>query len=165
MTKVVLADALGLVGLLDLVSPASHKSLFDNVTRCFERGELQFPREVADELDVIARNDFLSGWHTGLGDKRDLYTADIALMRPVMKLVADAGFPEGVESLDNKDPAILHVARLGFALTHAKTEFCVLSTDVGKNPLVPTMEQLCVSAGWELIDPVGCAAHLDLLNF
>ncbi|TFC71613.1 hypothetical protein [Cryobacterium sp. TMT2-4] len=161
----VIADAQGLIGLLDLVPKSDQKPLFDNVTRCFESGRLRFPQEVIEELHIIARNDFISGWGTGLGATRDAYTADIAYLRPLMALVACLGFSEGFEALDNKDPAIIHVGRLAFELQDRKVPFCILSTDSGTNPLVPTMEQLCDEAGWAMEGPAKCAELLSLLEF
>ncbi|MBU1250240.1 MAG: hypothetical protein KJ659_12710 [Actinobacteria bacterium] len=163
MAEVVVADALGLMGLLALVEPEDYRDLFDNVTTCLETGALRFPREVVDEIHVIARNEFLSGWASGLGATRDQWTSDIVHQRQVMRLVANLGYDEGFVSLDNHDPAISHVARMCFDLQKRNIEFCVLTTDVGSGPLAPTMEQICTGAGWTIRTPRACALALDLL--
>lgn len=163
MGEIVVADASGLIGLSHLVQAGELRGLFDKVTKRLEVGQLRFPREVVEELHVVARNDFLSGWASGLGSARDSWTADIAHQRQVMSLVSAVGFDEGFETLDDKDPAISFVARMCFDLDARGIDFCVLTTDLGSVPLLPTMEQLCLEAGWTIRTPSECAKQLVLL--
>lgn len=162
MASVIVADPSGLLGLLSRAKPGGAKSLFDQVTSHLTAGTLRFSREVVEELHIVARNDFLSGWAAGLGDKKDKWTSEAVYMRQVMRLAVDLGFEDGFVSLDNRDPAIAFVARMCFELEDQGIKFCVLSEDTGSNPLSPTMEELCAEAGWEFINPDECVARLKL---
>jgi hypothetical protein len=162
MSTIVIADATGLLGLHHLASTAKVVALFDAVTQRLEDGALRFPREVVDELQVIARDEFIAGWASGLGSSRDKWTSQVVHMRQVMKLVSNLGFDEGFESLDKQDPSIAYVARMGFELASQGVEFSVLSTDFGSGPLSPTMQQICDAAGWNMISAKDCAIDLSL---
>lgn len=159
---VIVADPTGLAGLLSRAKPGAASALFDQVTTHLEAGAIRFPREVVEELHIVARNDFLSGWASGLGDKKDKWTSEAVYMRQVMRLAVDMGFDDGFLSLDNRDPAIAFVARMCFDLEDQGVQFCVLSEDTGSSPLSPTMEEVCAEAGWIFINPDDCVARLNL---
>lgn len=162
MPPIVIADATGLLGLHGLVPTTKVRDLFEAVTLRLEAGTLRFPREVVDELQVIARNEFIAGWASGLGSTRDKWTSEIVHLRQVMNLVSGLGYVEGFDSLDGQDPSSAYVARMCFDLQAQGVEFAVLSTDFGSGPLSPTMDQICSAAGWDIISPQDCATHLAL---
>lgn len=162
MAAIVVADASGLIGLLARAQPGCAKPLFDQVTAHVHAGSMRFPREVVEELHIVARNDFLSGWAAGLGDTKDKWTSEAVYMRQVMGITSALGFDDGFVSLDNRDPAIAYVARMCFDLEDQGLEFFVLSEDTGSNPLSPTMEALCAEADWPFITPADCVARLGL---
>lgn len=162
MPAIIIADATGLLGLHSLAPATKVGALFDAVTLRLEAGTLRFPREVVDELQVIARFEFIAGWASGLGSTRDKWTSEVVYMRPVMALVSNLGYEEGFDSLDGQDPSSAYVARMCFDLEAQGADFRVLSTDLGSGPLSPTMEQICGAAGWDIISPQDCLTHLSL---
>lgn len=162
MPAIVIADATGLLGLHNLAPATKISALFDAVTLRLEAGTLRFPREVLDELQVIARYEFIAGWASGLGSTRDKWTSEVVYMRPVMALLSNLGYEEGFVSLDGQDPSSAFVARMCFDLEAQGVDFQVLSTDLGSGPLSPTMEQMCNSAGWKVVSPQNCLEDLSL---
>jgi hypothetical protein len=162
MPPIIIADATGLLGLHSLAPATKVGALFDAVTLRLEAGTLRFPREVVDELQVIARYEFIAGWASGLGSTRDKWTSEVVHLRQVMTLVTRLGYEEGFVSLDGSDPSIAYVARMCFHLQAQSVDFRVLSSDLGNGPLSPTMEQICGEAGWQIISPQDCVTRLSL---
>jgi hypothetical protein len=156
------ADASALHEMSRAVDNANHPNLLTGLTRCVDQERLAFPREVADELQVVAREEPIWAWANGLTSKLDKYSADIALMRPLMGHVRKAGFPHGIESLDGKEGCLTQVGCLCLELEDALTTFVLATEDTGEHPLRPTMEQIAVQAGWSVLDARGALTHLGL---
>jgi hypothetical protein len=166
MSHIVLADMFGLISLYESEPRAGRLALLSDMTDLVEDKILRFPREVADELAILARDDDsskddrLAAWAAGLGGHLNDFRSDVSYSRPFMAYVQDAGFPEGFQALDNKDPSMVHVGRIACEYQKANMEFVILSTDSSKHPLRPTMKQLCKLAGWTRIKPKACRAKL-----
>lgn len=165
MTAFVLADAPGLMELVGLFDPDSRSESWPVLTERVENYDLRFPREVVDELQVLARDDQVASWAGGLGGHISEHRADIGFMRPLMSLVASIGSTGGFATLDGKEPAISAVARLAFAYEHSGLDFVVMTGDIGTHPLRPTMEELCASKTWNVVPCADAAALLGLGGF
>jgi hypothetical protein len=162
MSRAVLADAFGLIGLVEITPAPDRAQLLADMTDCVEKRRLHFPREVADELAVLARETPLAGWGAGLGSALSDYRADIVYNRQLMAMVASLGFPEGFSGLDNKDPSLLSIARLACQYRETNVDFMMLTTDLGEGPLRPSMGQLCTEADWIVVDPFAAKVLLGL---
>ncbi|MEV4237050.1 hypothetical protein AB0J47_17945 [Nocardia sp. NPDC049737] len=165
MTGVFLADASALQGMFELFAPPNIHRLVDRLTKAVDDRELGFPREVVTNLQVVARDDPVSFWAGGLGRRLNHFRADIVHDRTLMKHVDALGFEEGFETLDGSDPCIASIGRLACQYQHERTEFTVVTEDVGEGPLSPTMEQLCTTALWPYCDASACIRYLGLGNY
>ena len=118
----------------------------------------------ADELLVIARDEPIWAWASGLASKLDAYSADIAFMRPLMGYIRKAGFPHGIESLDGKEGCLPSVGCLCLQLAGSKVNFVLTTEDTGEHPLRPTMEQIANECGWTVLSARCALTHLGLAN-
>jgi len=154
MSACVIADALGLVDLWAACdsSPSKRLALLVALTELVEDQVLRFPKEIADELAVVDRGGHLASWAAGLGSHLNSFNANYKYNLPLMQYAKELGFEEGFQSLDGKDPAVVAAGRLACEYSATAVEFAILTGDLGKAPLRPTMEQLCDHAGWTVID-------------
>ncbi|MTD55210.1 hypothetical protein [Amycolatopsis pithecellobii] len=159
---VYLADCFALRQMGQCVRPEARPTLWSSLTDAVEDSRLGFPREVATELGVLARDEQVTSWASGLGANLRKFSADIKFNRPLMKIVETMGYQEGFDSLDGKEPAIAHLARLAISYSKTGTPFILATEDFGEGPLSPTMEQICEYQNWAYVDAMACLKGLGL---
>jgi hypothetical protein len=100
VSSIYLADAFA-IREMGLCVPAKHRpQLWSHLTEAVEDNRLGFPKEVAEHLAVVARDEQAASWAAGLGASLGPYATNIKFNRPLMKIVYDLGFDQGIESLD-----------------------------------------------------------------
>ncbi|PLV48014.1 hypothetical protein X011_17730 [Mycobacterium tuberculosis variant microti OV254] len=117
---------------------------------------------MCDELQVIAREEPIWAWATGMTSRLSAYAPNYAFARPFMTYVRNLGFEYGIESLEGPEGCLATVGRLCLTLASETTEFVLATEDTGELPLRPTMEQIATLAGWALLDARAALDHLDL---
>lgn len=157
-----IADASALHEMCRVVDPSNHPALLADLTDCVDKEELGFPREVCSELQVIARDEPIWAWASGLTNKLDRFAANISFIRPFMRHVHGLGFTHGIEHLEKGASCLAPVGRLCLSLTQDGVDFVLATEDTGTVPLRPTMEQIANRANWPVIDAVGALNHLGL---
>lgn len=145
-----------------LVDQANHPDLLDALTKAVARNRLGFPREVVDELQVIARDEPIWSWAMGVKGALGPYDMDVANLRPFMGHVHDLGFTDGIETLDGKENCIPAIGCLCLDLGERSLNFVLATEDVGETPLRPTMEQIAKHIGWSTVDAQAALEHLQL---
>ncbi|UTT48883.1 hypothetical protein [Rhodococcus gordoniae] len=165
MTNSIIADASALYMMTKIAHPDRILELLAKMTTYVEDGQLCFPREVAQDLGVTARNEPIAGWATGLGRSLSAFRADIKFNRPLVAYAKSCGFDEGFSTISGEEPSIVHVGRLACQYSAENREFKVASEDTGENPISPTMEQLCSQASWTRIDARATLVELGLSGF
>jgi hypothetical protein len=148
-----LVDASGLAAFPQLVAPDDHLELWNGLTKAVEDQRLRLSYEVRDELNVIARQEPIAAWASGLGSVVRKTSTNIKYFRPLTALVRKNGYSEGFVTLDAREPSIVGVGKLALEYCEDGIEFRIISDDLGLHPLCPTMEQLCEFADWELVTP------------
>jgi hypothetical protein len=157
-----LADASALERMPKLIREDALPEFWPAMTKAVENAQLRFPREVVDELNVTARLEQVAAWASGLGTHLNDFRGNIRYSRPLMAHVANCGFEEGFEDLDGKEPAAAGVGRLACQYSEGGATFWVATEDIGELPLRPTMVQICLQAGWGIVDAESCLRGLGL---
>jgi len=165
VTRVVIADASALQMMPKLTSKGKAIELFGELTIRVESCLLCFPREVALDLGVTARDEHVAAWAAGLGRKLTPFRSDIKHMRTLMSYVRACGYPDGFDSISGDEPSIAHVSRLACQYAAEGKNFAVATEDTGEGPLSPTMEQLCDTASWDRVGAAEALNHLGLASF
>jgi hypothetical protein len=162
VSAIYLADAFA-IREMGFCVPAKHRpQLWSHLTDAVEDGRLGFPKEVAEHLAVVARDEQAASWAAGLGASLGIYATNIKFNRPFMKIVYDLGFDQGIESLDDKDTGIIALGRLACEYAKLGTPFIIATEDLGVGPLAPTMEQICGHTGWQMENAKDCLNGLGL---
>lgn len=165
MTDVVIADASALQMMPNLTSKERSIELFRELTVRVESCVLCFPREVAHDLGITARDDSVAAWAAGLGRNLTPFRADIKHMRTLMSYVKSCGYDDGFDSISGEEPSIANVARLACQYAADGKDFVIASEDTGEGPLSPTMEQLCDVASWVRVSASDALDRLGLASF
>ena len=156
------ADASALYEMCRQIAEPKHPEFLEGLNRAMKKGCLGFPREVADDLSVIARDEPIWAWASGQRGRLDDFAGDIGQMRPLMGLVRDLGFPNGIESLDGRENCLSSIGCLCLHLEEQGKKFVVATEDFGEAPLRPTMEQIANRKGWTVISATETLGVLNL---
>jgi hypothetical protein len=149
MSTLYIADATALLVLPHCVEPEHVRILWRELTDRVEGKDFGFPKEVVDDLDVLARSEQVLAWASGLGASLDFCTANINHRRWVMHQVQkELGYELGFETVDGKDPSIAAVAMLAREFDVRSAPFVIVTEDVSENPLRPSMREFCERAEW-----------------
>jgi hypothetical protein len=151
--------------LLDLGSGVSNgeidEDLWESLQDAVSVQAFGFPRSVVDELEVLGRHTGVLAWAKALGPGLRPFAPDIKYRRWVMKQVADMGYENGFESLDDADPSIADVMALARQRAQQGRRFVIATSDIGAAPLGPTMEEVCHYVGWTSVSPYEALNHLE----
>lgn len=153
MSTLYVTDVTGLLTLSSCVRLDQMGTLWRELTIRVENKDFGFPKEVVDDLDVLARSEPVLGWAHGVSGSLGFCATNIKHERWVMNQVQQVlGFDLGFETVDGRDPSVGAVAMLARDLSIRKANFVVVTEDVLANPLRPSMLEICDSAAWPRCD-------------
>lgn len=162
MSRVLVFDASGLMKVRDLARPYALVELVDELRIRVEKGRAGFPSQVVEELKVLARDESITQWAIGLGRTLKAYRAPYDFVIPVMEVVCDLGFDEGLESPDGSEPSIVYAAAAACRARHEGRKVCLVSEDVGGLPHRPSMMELASALSIDIVSARTALLELGL---
>ena len=162
MGRLLLLDASSLLIIRNITRPDCLNELLAEVTMHLQKGDIGFPKEVANELKIIGRYEPVTHWSVGLGKSLKQYAAHFNHVSNVMEVIADLGFDEGIDKPDGSEPSLPYAAAAAFRFHSSGRDCCVVSEDTGFLPHRPSMEQLCNALGCSMIRTREALSELGL---